>query len=61
MKERVAFDGTEEEKYKIKDLFKFLFTKPVIVTFLASLLYLWDIRGAAGQYLLLPILWAIFH
>ena len=48
VKERVAFDGTEEEKYKIKDLFKFLFTKPVIVTFLASLLYFVGYQGAAG-------------
>lgn len=48
VKERVAFEGTKEEKYKIRDLFKFLFTKPVIVTFLASLLYFVGYQGAAG-------------
>ena len=48
VKERVAFEGTEEERYKIRDLFKFLFTKPVIVTFLASLLYFVGYQGAAG-------------
>ncbi len=48
VKERVTFEGTAEERYKIRDLFKFLFTKPVIVTFLANLLYMIGVQGASG-------------
>lgn len=48
VKERVSFQGTEEEKYKIKDLVKFLFSKPVIVTFAASFLYLVGTMTAMG-------------
>ncbi len=38
VKERVSFKGNEEERYGIKDLFRFLGFKPIIVAFLASLL-----------------------
>lgn len=48
VKERVSFQGTEEEKYKIKDLVKFLFSRPVIVTFAASFLYLVGMMTATG-------------
>lgn len=48
VKERVTFDGTEEEKYKFKELFQFLFSRPVIVTFMASLLYFIGYQGASG-------------
>lgn len=38
VKERVTFEGTEEEKYSFKDLIGFLLSKPVLVTFIAALL-----------------------
>ncbi len=38
VKERVAFEGTEEEKYKFKDLIGILLTKPVFVAFATSLI-----------------------
>ena len=38
VKERVAFEGTEEEKYGFRELIGFLFSKPVFVTFVAALL-----------------------
>ncbi len=38
VKERVSFKGNEEERYGIKDLFRFLGFKPIIIAFLASLL-----------------------
>lgn len=37
VKERVAFKGDETEKYGLKELFPILTTKPVIITFAASL------------------------
>ena len=37
VKERVEFKGTENEKYTLKELFGFLASKPVLVTFIASL------------------------
>ena len=48
VKERVAFTGEAEEKYKFRDLFRFLFSKPVIITFLANFLYFVGVQGAAG-------------
>ena len=48
VKERVAFEGTEEEKYKIKDLVGFLAKKPVWVTFLAGLVYMVGYQGSQG-------------
>lgn len=48
IKERVPFKGTEEEKYKFKDLAQILFAKPVLVTFGASFLYLVGRQASSG-------------
>lgn len=37
VKERVAFKGDESEKYSFKELFSFLGSKPILITFIASL------------------------
>ncbi|MEG1884504.1 MAG: MFS transporter, partial [Clostridia bacterium] len=39
VKERVAFKGDSTEKYGFKDMFSFLGTKPILITFVAALLY----------------------
>ena len=48
VKERVAFEGKEEEKYKFRDLLGFLTSRPVLVTFLATLLYIVGTNAATG-------------
>lgn len=52
VRENVAFDGSEEEKYGIRDLLKFLTCGPVAFTFLTSLLsYIGgQIQGSANTY-----------
>ncbi len=46
--ERVSFEGTEDEKYGIKELFQFLTCKPVLITFLAGFLSLLGQQAAGG-------------
>lgn len=39
VKERVAFKGDKSEKYGFKELRTFLTTKPILITFISSLIY----------------------
>lgn len=39
VKERIAFKGDSSEKYKLKEMLSFLGTKPILITFIATLLF----------------------
>lgn len=52
VKERVAFSGDAQEKYGLRDLLRFLTAKPVLVSFLATVMYIisTQIRSGANAY-----------
>lgn len=52
VRERVTFSGEAEEKYGLKDLLRFLTAKPVLVSFLATVMYIisTQIRAGASAY-----------
>lgn len=49
IKERVSFKGTDEEKYNFKELLRFLLERPVLVFFIANLLFVIGGNAAAGM------------